>query len=69
ANLIANPQLANDPEIAAALLAAFLKDKERRIRNALLVDDLKEARKAVNGGTHGLKRFRDAFTTGQQLTS
>ena len=68
-DLVANPNLANDPEIAAALLATFLKDKERRIRGALLIDDLREARRAVNGGTHGLTRFTHAFNIGRRLTS
>jgi peptidoglycan L-alanyl-D-glutamate endopeptidase CwlK len=68
-NLIANPNLANDPEIAADILATFLKNKEREIRMALLFDDLKAARKAVNGGTHGIDRFTDAFNIGDQLTS
>ena len=69
ADLVANPNLANDPEIAAALLATFLKKEERRIRGALLIDDLKEARRAVNGGTHGFERFADAFNIGRMLTS
>jgi len=39
--LIDNPELANQPDIAAKLLAAFLKNKEQRIRDALLNNDLK----------------------------
>jgi peptidoglycan L-alanyl-D-glutamate endopeptidase CwlK len=69
ANLIDNPDLANDPTIAAGLLAAFIKDKEQRIRAALAVDDLKTARKLVNGGSHGLMDFTDAFRIGQGLIS
>src|ERR1700722_1230351 len=46
--LIENPELANDPQIAAQLLAEFLKDKEAQIRAALAADDLTEARKLVN---------------------
>ncbi len=65
AQLVDNPDLANDPEIAARLLAAFLKDKESRIRSALAANDLPTARKLVNGGTHGLVDFTDAFQRGQ----
>ncbi|HEY3134734.1 MAG TPA: peptidoglycan-binding protein [Blastocatellia bacterium] len=66
-DLINNPDLANDPDIAAKLLAAFLKDKEDRIRQALAADDLKTARKLVNGGSHGLQDFTDAFQKGESL--
>ena len=65
--LVKNPELANQPDVAAALLAAFLKDKERAIKEALLEDDLKTARKLVNGGSHGLDRFTDAYRRGDKL--
>ena len=65
--LIENPELANDPQIAAKLLASFLKNKEQRIRNALAANDLAAARKAVNGGSHGLDNFKDAFNKGKNL--
>lgn len=65
--LVDNPDLANDPDIAAKLLAAFLKSKEDRIRQALQAGDLATARKLVNGGTHGLADFEDAFQRGQGL--
>ena len=65
--LVDNPDLANDPDIAARLLAAFLKGKESRIRSALAANDLATARKLVNGGTHGLADFADAFQRGQPL--
>lgn len=61
------PDLANDPTVAARILAAFLKDKELRIKTALLDDDLRDARRAVNGGSHGLDRFSEAFETGDTL--
>lgn len=67
ANLIDNPDLANDPTIAAGLLAAFIKDKEQQIRAALTADDLKTARKLVNGGSNGLDEFKDAFRIGKGL--
>lgn len=65
--LIDEPELANRQDIAARLLAAFLKNKERRIREALLENDLKTARRLVNGGSHGLSQFSDAFNTGKGL--
>jgi len=65
--LVDNPDLANDPEIAAKLLVKFLKDKEMKIKEALLEDDLKTARKLVNGGSHGLDRFSDAYRKGDEL--
>jgi peptidoglycan L-alanyl-D-glutamate endopeptidase CwlK len=65
--LIENPELANQPDIAAKLLASFIKNKERAIRNALSVGDLKKARRLVNGGSHGLPQFTEAFETGWSL--
>ncbi len=65
--LVQNPDLANDPEIAAKLLAAFLKSNDDRIRDALQADDLATARKLVNGGSHGLADFRDALQRGRDL--
>jgi len=65
--LIGNPELANDPEIAARLLASFLKSREKPIQRALLKGDLASARKLVNGGSAGLARFTDAYRRGQTL--
>jgi Chitinase class I len=65
--LIDDPELANDATIAASLLASFLHDKERAIKEALEDDDLRLARKLVNGGSHGLNRFEEAFKTGARL--
>jgi len=65
--LVQNPDLANDPEIAARLLAAFLGAKQDQIRQALQANNLATARKLVNGGTHGLPDFEDAYQRGQGL--
>ena len=65
--LVEEPELANDPQIAAKLLASFLKAKETRIKEALLENDLKAARRLVNGGSHGLNRFRNAYRRGDGL--
>jgi peptidoglycan L-alanyl-D-glutamate endopeptidase CwlK len=63
--LIQNPELANDPDIAARILAAFIKSKETRIKQELFDGDLRGARRLVNGGSHGLDRFSEAFHIGQ----
>jgi peptidoglycan L-alanyl-D-glutamate endopeptidase CwlK len=65
--LVRNPELANDPQIAARLLASFLKGKEQRIQEALLEGELRTARKLVNGGIHGLDRFTETYETGERL--
>jgi peptidoglycan hydrolase-like protein with peptidoglycan-binding domain len=65
--LINNPSLANQPDVAAKLLASFLKSKEQGIRNALSAGNLTQARKLVNGGSHGLEEFTAAFKIGQKL--
>ena len=64
-----DPDLANDPYIAARLLAAFLKDRERKILAALKRGDLASARRYVNGGSHGLSEFSKAFEIGFELTA
>jgi hypothetical protein len=66
---LSNPELANDPKIAAQLLAAFLKDKEDRILDALDKNDFAEARRLVNGGRHRLPEFTDAYERGSTFLS
>lgn len=65
--LVDNPDKANDSVIASKIMARFLKNKEREIRKALLDNDLKTARRKVNGGSHGIERFTAAFNTGNSL--
>ena len=65
--LVTNPGLANQPDIAAKLLASFLKSKEAKIRVALKQNDLRTARKLVNGGSHGLDAFTQAFNIGKSV--
>jgi len=48
-------------------LAAFLKAKEIRVKLALLDNDLRLARRLVNGGSHGLDGFTDAYRIGERL--
>lgn len=73
-NLIANPDQANNSLNAAKILAHFLKDKERGIRTAVSnyiatnnINELKKARRLVNGGTHGFDNFKQAFDKGKSL--
>jgi hypothetical protein len=66
-NLIESPESANDPSIAGLILAQFLKNHETAIRTALATNDLATARKLVNGGSHGLDRFKDTFDKGAQI--
>ena len=64
--LIEDPDLANDSEIAARILAAFLKEKKLQIKKELFEGDLRAARKLVNGGSHGIERFSEAYNIGQK---
>jgi putative chitinase len=66
-DLIANPELANRPDIAADLLALFIGDRQLSIKDALLHGNFQAARRLVNGGTHGLDRFVDAYRIGDRL--
>jgi peptidoglycan L-alanyl-D-glutamate endopeptidase CwlK len=65
--LVEHPEIANNSEIASKILAAFLKDKELLIKDALLHDDLTTARRLVNGGRHGLDRFTECYRIGERL--
>ncbi len=49
-DLVNHPELGNDSETAAKILAQFLFDAERDVRIALEQGDLKKARQLVNGG-------------------
>lgn len=64
ANLVAEPHRALEPVLAGRLLAAFLADRQRPIKEALLEGDLARARRLVNGGRHGLDRFVAAYRIG-----
>jgi putative chitinase len=66
-DLIGNPELANTPQPAAQILAAYLKRNELAIRNALATSDLAAARRIVNGGLNGLDGFRAAYVSGNLL--
>lgn len=65
--LLESPARANEPVLAARLLALFLADRERAIKEALIAGDLRQARRLVNGGSHGLERFADAYRRGEAI--
>ena len=65
--LVEDPDLANDSEMASKLLASFIKGQQSGIRQALDQDDLRQARKLVNGGSHGLDRFTEAYRKGEEV--
>ena len=65
--LLKEPEQANDPTIAADVLAQFLKQQEGRIRVALHQGDFARARRVVNGGEHGLDGFAATFKKGRDL--
>ena len=65
--LAENPDSACAPEVAACLLAAFLDANREKLVKALSKNDLKAARKVVNGGSHGLERFSETFQMAQKL--
>jgi putative chitinase len=67
ADLEAQPALAADAATAAALLALFLGDRELQIKDALLHHNMQAARRLVNGGSHGLEPFTDAYQRGDAL--
>jgi peptidoglycan L-alanyl-D-glutamate endopeptidase CwlK len=66
-DLIADPERANDRQLAAQILAAFIAAKQIPIKQALQEDDLARARRLVNGGSNGLDRFIVAYRTGLRL--
>jgi peptidoglycan hydrolase-like protein with peptidoglycan-binding domain len=65
-SLVDNPDCACAPEVAACLLAAFLDANKDRLTTALAKDNLKTARKVVNGGSYGLDRFSETFRMAQK---
>jgi putative chitinase len=65
--LLREPERANEPLTAARVLARFLKDREIKIKQALLERDFALARRYVNGGRHGLAEFTQSFLAGERL--
>ncbi len=65
--LVFAPQRANEPVLAARILAAFLAARRLALKSALFEGDLAQARRLVNGGSHGLERFAEAYRIGDRL--
>jgi peptidoglycan L-alanyl-D-glutamate endopeptidase CwlK len=65
--LLREPEAANEPATAGRILGQFLAERQLAIKEALLEGDLRRARRLVNGGLHGLDRFRDAYRRGERL--
>jgi hypothetical protein len=65
--LAENPDAGCAPEVAACLLAAFIDTHQDRLRKALATNDLRAARKVVNGGSHGLVPFSDVVTRARAI--
>jgi predicted chitinase len=63
--LVDDPDQANDPQTAAVILAQFLANHETAIRTAIKQGNLAQARKLVNGGSHGKREFQNAFNAGR----
>ena len=64
--LVENPDSACAPEVAACLLAACLDANREKLAKSLDKDDLKAARKVVNGGSYGLDRFSNTYQMAQK---
>jgi predicted chitinase len=64
--LIRNPEKADDPELAARILAQYLANNAAAIRKALAAGDLRHARRLVNGGSNGFTEFVKAFNAGRK---
>lgn len=62
--LAEQPQRANEPEIAAKILASYIKQRERTIREAMWNEDYRAARKTVNAAALGLDEFIFAIERG-----
>lgn len=67
--LLDEPDQACKPDIAGRLLAAFLGERERELKEALLDQEFARARRLVNGGSHGLDRFVAAYRVGVEITA
>lgn len=67
-DLAQNFALANAPEVAACLLAEFIAAKSEKLLAALRKDPpaFAAARKLVNGGSHGLDRYTEAYRLGER---
>lgn len=63
-DLEGSPELANDPAIAARILADYIAQRASRILGAMNAEDYRAARKTVNAAALGLDVFTDAIQRG-----
>ncbi|ATE62829.1 peptidoglycan-binding protein [Thauera sinica] len=66
-DLEGHPDRANEAATAGLILACYLKDRELKIKSAIIERDFARARRQVNGGTHGLGNFQTAYLRGEKL--
>jgi len=66
-SLYEQKKLANDPKLAAQILAAYMQENSSVIAQAIKMGNLKLARRAVNGGLNGLGHFEQAYKIGHRL--
>ena len=66
-DLVAHPELASQPDVSARILADYLRERRQPIEAALADRDFRLARRLVNGGSHGLDRFRGTYLSGESL--
>jgi hypothetical protein len=60
-SLVQNPDLENDPKIAAETLAFYLATRQVKIKLAASQGDLAGARRLINGGSNGIVGFSKVF--------
>lgn len=65
--LLEYPEAANQPNIAAAILAEYFEDRMDKIRPALATNDYAKLRRIVNGGTIHLDKFTEAYKKARSL--
>jgi predicted chitinase len=60
-DLVNNPDLAKNPDVASRVVCAYFTDRLARVTDALDRNDLAAIRRVVNGGAHGLDEFVSAY--------
>ncbi len=60
-DLVADPERAAEPDVAAKILAVFLKDRADKLRRALAANDPVAARTIFNGGRQGAQSVADRY--------
>jgi peptidoglycan L-alanyl-D-glutamate endopeptidase CwlK len=66
-DLVNHPELANEPRVAANVVAAYIQRHRHAISAALQSNNLHLVRKLVNGGSNGIQDFLQAYRQGMAL--